>query len=154
MKRFTILAWLCIFIYLVGCTTVSRPDLPVQKGYEAKQSRVLGFIPLFPRYEKVETKAEETRDTLRKPAVLTLSICLPIALIAFAASLVLQNPSLGRKLVSVALIAFLAAFGAAIWLLMTMWLIGFAVIAVVGGAWVYFKMHGKGFKWQKGSDDV
>lgn len=146
--------YLLLTVCLVGCTTVDRPDLPAPKGYEMKQDRLFGVVPMQPKAVPKQTQAQKTQGILRKPAVVTLSVALPIALLAFAASIVMQNPSLTKKLASVALIAFLTAFGAAVWILVTMWLIPLAVVAVLIGYLIYRKFHGKGFKWHaKEADD-
>lgn len=129
-----------------SCTTVSRPDMPKVKGYEAKQTRVLGILPLKPHYEPVPTRADATRETLRRPAETVLWLCLPVALVAFAASIVIANPQITNKLVTLAAIAFLAAVCAGVWLLMTMWLIAFAAVACAVGGYAYWKFHGKGVK--------
>lgn len=137
---------------IVSCATVSRPDLPKMKGYEAKQDKLLGFIPMPVRYEKIPTATERTQAKLAAPANWILWVCIPVAVVAFAASLVLQNPSLTRKLASIALIAFLAAVLAGVWLLMTMSVIVFAACAVAVGGYAYFKFEGKGLKLHKESE--
>jgi len=154
VRHTAVLILACATLCLTGCTTIDRPDLPPKKTkqgtYEAKQSRALGFIPIGkPYYERVPTKADETRTALRLPAVWTLGIALPIALVAFACALVLQSPPLTKKCAYVAAIALVAAFGAAAWLLATMYLLIFIPLAILVVVYGYTKMRGKGLRWHK-----
>ena len=154
MRHTAVLILACATLCLTGCISViDRPDIPIKKTttgtYVAKQKRWMGLQcgPVY--YERVPTKADETRTALRLPAVWTLGIALPIALVAFACALVLQSPPLTKKCAYVAAIALVAAFGAAAWLLATMYLLIFIPLAILVVVYGYTKMRGKGLRWHK-----
>lgn len=148
-KTFTIMALMVAICTIEACTTVDRPDLPTPSGYKMEQDRLLGVLPMKPYMVSKPTKAQVARTIIQRPAIVVLSVCLPIALLAFAASIALQNPSLTKKLSIVAITAFIAAFSAAVWIMASMYVVvGGAALAGLG-ALAYFKFHGTGFKWHK-----
>jgi hypothetical protein len=143
----------CIMLLSAGCVTVDRPDLPPKKTkqgtYIAKQKRCAGIPIGKPYYERVPTKMERTQETVRRPASWLLFICLPIGIIAIAASIVLTNPIWSKRCATVALIALISAVIACAWLLLSTYVLLFIPLVCVFVVWCYTKTKGSGIKWHR-----
>ena len=137
--RILILLALCA---VIGCQ--SFPLGPVRKvagkKYEERQLR-LGPLPLWKTWTVVPSKTEATRSAIRKPAEWCLWAGTPIALVAFALTVVLHDPPLQKKLLGVAIVAGLVCAGSTAILLATtsLWIVVLLLVALGAlVAWRYW----------------
>lgn len=113
---------------ICSCSSIPLPDLGEKKmggkTYIAKQRTFFTKPVGEPVWEETETRADETRDILQKPAIWLLWGVLPGAILCGAAMVFMSsNPAVMKWLGTAAGTCAVAAVLCASWILATMWLL-------------------------------
>lgn len=157
-KALQLLIILCI-LSLAGCSSIPLPERGVVKRdgrtYVLEQPTVMGMRMGKPRWKAVPSRTDKLRDTLQKPAIYTLWVCLPLGFALTALMLWgTASPAIMKRVGVGACVCLTMSVLAGMWLLATYYLIVAVPLVAIALYFGYKKTKGKRLTLAGAEDNV